>query len=42
MFGEVGIEGGAAFHAAAVVLDDFLQRGEAAIVHVGRGEGDVA
>ena len=42
MFGEVGIEGVTAVHAVAVVVDDFLQCGEATIMHVGRGAGDVS
>src|ERR1035438_5840416 len=42
MLGEVRVERGAAFDAAAVMLDDFLQRLEAAVVHVRRGDGNVA
>ena len=42
MFAEIRIERVGALHAAAVVVDDFLKRGEAAVVHVGRGQRDVA
>lgn len=42
MFGEVGIEGGAAFEALVVVIDDLLKGGESSIVHVGCSEGNVA
>ena len=42
MFRKVGIERLTALHAAAVMLDDFLQRGEPSVVHVGRGARHVA
>src|ERR1035438_7841398 len=42
MLGEVRVERCAAFDAAAVMLDDFLQRLESTVVHVRRGDGNVA
>ena len=42
MLGEVGIERRVAVDAGGVVLDDFFERLESSVVHVGRGEGDVA
>lgn len=42
MFGEIGVEGFASGHGAAVVGDDFFESFEAPIVHVGGGEGEVA
>src|SRR5258706_7902862 len=42
MLGEIGIKCGAALHAGAVMFDDFFERLETTVVHVGRGESDVA
>ena len=42
MFGEIGVEGGIAVDAGAVVSDDGFEGGEAAVVHVGGGAGEVA
>lgn len=42
MFGEIGVEGGIAVDAGAVVSDDVFEGGEAAVVHVGGGAGEVA
>jgi hypothetical protein len=42
MFGEVRVRRAAAFHACAVVLDDFFQRRESSVVHVGRSHLDIA
>ena len=42
MLGEVGIEGCGALDVFAVMINDFFQSLEAAIVHVGGGECDVA
>ena len=38
VLGQIWIEGGAAFHAGAVMLDDFFERGETAVVHVRPGQ----
>lgn len=42
MLGEVGIKRGTSAQVVIVMLDDFFERLEAPIVHVGRGEGNVA
>ena len=42
VFGEIGVEGGIAVDAGAVVSDDGFEGGEAAVVHVGGGAGEVA
>ena len=42
VLGKVRVERRAPLHSMVVVLDDFLQCREAPVVHVGRGEGDVA
>ena len=42
MLAEIRIECVGALHAAVIMLDDFLKRGEAAVVHVGPGHGHVA
>src|SRR5262245_27350374 len=42
MFRQIWIESGTAFYPSAVMLHHILQRREAAITHVRRGEGDVA
>src|SRR5262249_48956805 len=41
MFGEIGIERGASFHAGGIMLDDLLQCGERSVMHVGRRDRDV-
>ena len=42
MFREIRIEGRAAFRARAIVVNDFFQRLETPVVHVGTGQRDVA
>lgn len=42
VFGEIGVEGGIAVDAGAVVSDDGFEGGEATVVHVGGGAGEVA
>ncbi len=42
VFGEVGIEVRASRYAGVVVSNDFFERCEATVVHVGGGEGNVA
>src|ERR1017187_10421221 len=42
MLGQIGIERRAAFRAGAVMLDHVLQSPETPVVHVRRGDGDIA
>src|SRR5262249_32938062 len=42
MFGDVWVEGRAALDAGAVVFDHFFEGREAAVVHIRRGQFDVA
>src|SRR5688572_31395002 len=42
MLGEIGIKRGTGLDSGRVVFNDLFQRGETAIMHVGRCHGDVA
>ena len=42
MLGEIGVEGGGALDVLAVVVNNLIEGLETPVVHVGRGEFDVA